>query len=72
MDTKSEIFKAWGKQNLENEEQQKKLTVYEGRLEKTIADAQYWLTNYADSFKKHDKNMNGLREEISGRMDNLH
>ena len=41
---------------------------YEARLDKTIEDAKYWLETYTAAFKAHDKDMQGLRTELSGRL----
>jgi hypothetical protein len=70
--TKEDIFEGWNQQKRDNIQREQKLDRQESRLDETIRDAEFWLTNYSESFKKHDKNMNGLREEINGRMDNLH
>ena len=45
--------------------------MYESRLDKTMEDSKYWLEKYTDSFREHDKNMNGLRTELNGRFDNI-
>ena len=57
---------------METLEQQQRMQMHEGKLVQTITDAQFWLDKYTESFKAHDKTFNGIKEELSGRMDNLH
>ena len=68
LDTKKEIYDAATKQKMETLTVQNSLTGYEARLDKTIEDAKYWLETYTAAFKAHDKDMQGLRTELSGRL----
>ena len=48
--------------------QAEKLSNYEEKLNKTINDAKYWLKKYTDSYTEHDKNLAGIKTEISGKI----
>lgn len=48
--------------------QAEKLSNYEEKLNKTINDAKYWLKKYTDSYTETDKNLAGIKTEISGKI----
>jgi hypothetical protein len=69
LDTKKDLFNAFGKNRLEAQATEQKVKDYEMKLDRTIEDCKFWLEKYTTSFKKCDVDFKSMQRRIEGQMD---